>query len=326
MDVVDARVERIIRAGSSAPSVNNTQPWQVRAVGKTLEVRADPARQVRHVDPHGREMLISCGAFLFNARTAARREALTPHVTVLPDPDDERLVAVLDLEPGGPPEVDELELSVAIGRRVTSRVAFDDQPLDSDVLEALRCAARAEGAGLRIVPAAEPARAQVIGLVRLAEKLADQDGVAQGEEAAWTGGTGTERRDGIPSEALGPVTPDETTPRAPSGRGTALFEPRITMAVLTTPGDTPRDWIKAGQALEHLLLAATTYFVHASFATKVLENPTTRHDLRVALSPDAAPQMLLRLGYGSRPRNTPRRSVEELLGGDGSRDRAAKAT
>jgi nitroreductase len=101
MDVVDARVERILRAAGSAPSVYNTQPWQVQVTGRTITVRADPSRQLRHSDPHGREMLISCGAFLFNARTAARRESLDAVVKVLPDPEDELLVA--ELEPGAIP-------------------------------------------------------------------------------------------------------------------------------------------------------------------------------------------------------------------------------
>ena len=65
--------------------------------------------------------------------------------------------------------------------------------------------------------------------------------------------------------------------------------------------------------LEHLLLVATTYFVHASFATNVLENPTTRHDLRRALDLPGYPQMLMRLGYTGTQRHTPRRRVEEII-------------
>ena len=35
MDVVDSRVERILRAAASAPSVHNTQPWQVAVLTGT---------------------------------------------------------------------------------------------------------------------------------------------------------------------------------------------------------------------------------------------------------------------------------------------------
>lgn len=279
MDVVDARVQRILRAAASAPSAYNTQPWQVEVSGSRVTLRADTARQLRHSDPHGREMLIGCGAFLFNARTAARRESLTAAVTVLPDPDDELLVAVLELEPGPAPNTDELELSVAIARRATSRTPFDDQPLFTDVLMAIRAAAQEEGADLRPVQPSEPGR-----------------------------------EDGIPQDLLGPAATDDRAPvrRFHASRGSAQFEQRTTIAVLSTPGDSARDWIRAGEALQHVLLVATTYFVHASFATTVLENPTTRHDLREALSLDAAPQMLMRLGYSSMPQHTPRRSLPQM--------------
>jgi nitroreductase len=318
MNLVDARVQAILRAAGCAPSVYNTQPWQVAVSGSTLTLRADPARQLRHSDPHGREMLISCGAFLFNARTAARRESLTAVVKVLPDPGDDLLVAEIELEPGSTPDTDELELSVAIARRATSRVPFDDQPLLADVLMAIEAAAQQEGADLRLIQPSEPAREDVLVLMRRAEALASEDPAARAEEAAWTA-TGPGRTDGIPQDLLGPAA---TNPRAPVRRfhasaGSAQFEQRSTMAVLSTPGDSARDWIRAGEALQHVLLAATTYFVHASFATTVLENPTTRHDLHRALSLDGAPQMLMRLGYSSTPQHTPRRSASQMTTASG---------
>jgi len=150
----------------------------------------------------------------------------------------------------------------------------------------------------------------VIGLVRRAEALAAEDPAARAEEAFWTA-TVPDRDDGIPQDLLGPTATDDRAPvrRFHASTGSAQFERRTTMAVLSTPGDSARDWIRAGEALQHVLLVATTYFVHASFATTVLENPTTRRDLRQALSLDAAPQMLMRLGYSSMPQHAPRRSM-----------------
>ncbi|MFC8798041.1 Acg family FMN-binding oxidoreductase [Promicromonospora sp. NPDC057138] len=310
MDVVDARIERILRAAGDAPSVLNTQPWQVAVTGTTLTLRADRSRRLRHNDPQGREMFISCGAFLFNARVAARRESLTAVVTVLPDPDDDLLVAEVALEPGDDPNADELELSVAIGHRVTSRVPFDDQPLLTDVLVAIQRAADAEGASLHTVQPSDPSHAEVIGLVRRAEAIAAEDMAARDEEAAWTT-SWPGRDDGIPERLLGraPSNDDAPVRRYHASRGRELFERHSTLAVLTTAGDSPREWIAAGQALEHALLVAATYFVRASFATTVLENPTTRHDLRQALSLSAFPQMLMRLGNVPTPERSPRRTL-----------------
>ena len=78
---------------------------------------------------------------------------------------------------------------------------------------------------------------------------------------------GTEEAD----EAEGPGGQDDRgkaeTPR---------FERRPQLMVLSTDGDRPLDWLRAGQALQHALLTATRYGVSASFLTQPLE----LHDAR----------------------------------------------
>ncbi|PFG33225.1 Acg family FMN-binding oxidoreductase [Sanguibacter antarcticus] len=316
MDVEDARIERILSAAAKAPSVHNTQPWAVDVHGDRITLRADPARQLRHADPTGREMYISCGAFLLNLEVAARRESLTAVTTVLPSSTDDLLVARVVLESALEPTMEELELAVAIGHRATSRAPFDDAPLDVDVLSEMQNTARTDGVGLRVIQPSEPARSQVLDLVRRSEALATEDAVARGEESAWTT-RDPERHDGIPARLLG--APDAQGHRpvrrswADAGPDAEPFDHRSTMVVLTTPGDKREDWVAAGQGLEHLLLVATSYYVHASFATTVLENPTTRHDLVRALELDGQPQMLVRLGYSGTERHSPRRTVEEII-------------
>ncbi len=314
MNVIDARVERILAAAAQAPSVHNTQPWTVQVQGNRIALHADPSRQLRHVDPTGREMYISCGAFLFNLRTAARRESLVAHVSVLPSVSDDLLVARVRLDPGLGPDIDELELAVALGRRTTSREPFDDQPIDLDVLREMQEAARDEHGDLRALHPWDPLRSRVLELVRRAEALAAEDTVAREEESAWTA-TDPSRHDGIPADLLGPSTSDDKAPTRHFGgsTGDVEFEHHSTMAILTTAADTPQDWVASGQALEHLLLVATTYFVHASFATTVLENPTTRHDLRRLLDLPGFPQILMRMGYSGTQRHTPRRSTAEIV-------------
>ena len=61
-----------------APSVNNTQPWWFLADGPQISLYADADRGLPAADPDGREMLISCGAALFNARLALRSPVTFP--------------------------------------------------------------------------------------------------------------------------------------------------------------------------------------------------------------------------------------------------------
>jgi len=315
MSIDDPRIERILAAASRAPSVHNTQPWSVHVQGTVLDVRADDSRRLAHADPAGREMLISCGAFLANLRVAARRESFRPLLTLLPDDADPALVARIDLVPGVLPDADELDLAVAIERRSTSRVPFEDQPLDADVLEDLDKAATSEGARLVTLAPQAPERTVLLDLVHQAEEAAGKDHAGRVEQARWVT-SDPDRPDGIPVAALGPASDDALAPvRHFGGDSTsdrAAFEHRSTLAVLTTPGDCVRDWLAAGQALEQVLLTATTYFVHASFATTVLENPTTRAALATALDA-GVPQMVLRLGYSTTSPRTPRRPADDVV-------------
>ncbi|HEX9538097.1 MAG TPA: hypothetical protein VGA04_07980 [Streptosporangiaceae bacterium] len=83
----------VVGAAVHAPSVHNTQPWRLSHGEQEISVHADSERRLRVADPHGREMMISCGAALFNIRVALRYLGFVPRVRVLPDPDLPSLVA-----------------------------------------------------------------------------------------------------------------------------------------------------------------------------------------------------------------------------------------
>src|SRR6476661_9850682 len=48
-----------------APSVHNTQPWRFEIAPGTFTLRVDRTRQLRVLDPTGRQMIISAGCALF---------------------------------------------------------------------------------------------------------------------------------------------------------------------------------------------------------------------------------------------------------------------
>jgi hypothetical protein len=71
-----------------APSSHNTQPWQFRLDGDTVELYADRDRVMHVIDPQDRELVISCGAALLNIELAiqhcARRSAESSSSTGAP--------------------------------------------------------------------------------------------------------------------------------------------------------------------------------------------------------------------------------------------------
>src|SRR5947209_5679819 len=83
-------------------SVHTTQPWRFRLIENGLELRADRSRQLAALDPAGRQLLISCGCALFNARVALAATGSLSDVHRLPDPADPDLLARLIAQPTSP--------------------------------------------------------------------------------------------------------------------------------------------------------------------------------------------------------------------------------
>jgi hypothetical protein len=96
------------------------------------------------------------------------------------------------------------------------------------------------------------------------------------------------------------------------------FEPYPTIMVLATEGDGPRQWSQAGQALQRVLLTATSLNLATTPISRPVEIPVIRELLTDARGGHWA-QMIVRLGYGRPAVATPRRALDDvLLAGQGS--------
>jgi hypothetical protein len=83
--------------------------------------------------------------------------------------------------------------------------------------------------------------------------------------------------------------------------------------LLGTTGDRPEDWLKAGQAMERVLLEATLDGLATSLTSHALEWPELRWAVRDPQSVVGFVHIVLRLGYGPSGPETPRRPVHEVL-------------
>ena len=307
---------RIVEAAGAAPSIHNTQPWRFQVAGDDLlEIHGDPERMLWVADAHGRALHLSCGAALFNLSLAARITGAKPLVWPLPDPQAEpTLMASVQLTPGRPATLGEREMFESIWQRHTSRAPFASQPVPDAVWAALERAASAEFALLRPLGAVDTAR--VLQIAADAEHELAEDFDHRVELARWIG---TDGDDGVPAAALGSRPDRSPAPVRDLGRAspatalpTASYEVRPQLAVLATARDDPADWLRAGQALQRVLLIATISGVAASF----LYQPIELHDMRQSTDwwpwPEC-PQIILRLGYGPFNVGSPRRRVDDIL-------------
>jgi len=305
---------------SLAPSVHNTQPWRFSWDGTTFELHADTARGLTASDPEGRELVMSCGAALFNLRLALRKLGYDAHVVVLPDARNPRLLARISVAESAPADPGERRAFAAMLRRHTHRGAFDDEPLAPDAIVALQRAAELESAELVLV--ADPGqRRHVLTLARAAERALVNDFDVQAEITDWTPSPSSGRRDGVPATAYSAeplAQPDDLAPRDyDQGRGYGIGEavenaPGV-VGVLVTATDLQEDWLAAGQALERLLVTAAQRGAYAALHSQLTEVKHLRNELRRELCVAGYPQILMRFGYAPDVEQTPRRPVDEVL-------------
>jgi len=313
--------EFLLRYATLAPSSHNTQPWKFRHRHASLEIHADRERACPVVDPHDRELIMSCGCALFHLKCAMRHFGCLGQIEILPEHNPNLLAR---LHWGAEVETDatQTKLFNAIAERRTNRQPFKDVPLPPEFLATLKGTAASENARLHSIDD-EPTRLALADLIWKADRTQWADAEFRRELSRWIHPNRSLRQDGIPGYAsgvddllssVGPLvvrTFDLGEGEAARDQELAIGSPGL--VVLCTSEDSPRDWVAAGQALAAVLLQARSQNIWASFLNQPIEIPGIRHQLRTLIDTAQSPQCILRLGYADAVKPTPRRDVEEVL-------------
>ena len=322
-----------VRWALLAPSGHNAQPWRfvLRAVAPdggaaVLELRADRTRALPVVDPDDRALVIGCGAALALLAVAMRRAGVEPEIARLPDPDDPDLLARVRCGPPHAVGAEERARFAAIARRRTVRHAFAPRPVEPETAARLRDAARERGVWF-LELASVAAREALVALVVEGDRRQAADPAFRAELARWIHPNRSHARDGMPGSAHG--AGDLASLAAPfvirtfdwgngqAARDRQLAEGSPMLAVLGTDADGAADWLRTGEALGDLLLAATDAGLRAAYLNQPVEVPALRERLRAlvreATGRDVRPQLVLRLGHGPDAPPTPRRPTDEVL-------------
>jgi hypothetical protein len=315
-DLTPDEIQHLVLMATCAPSVHNTQPWLLQETEEGLAVRRDSTRRLDVIDPDGRELLMSCGALLDHLEVAARAIGVDTEVTLDLRGDG---VAAVRLTRGPDASEQEVQDAVAILHRHTHRSRFDERTVDAADLDAVRLAVEEQDAYLRVVRPEEVVDVEVL-VSRAEQELRRLDGYEQElGRWVWHGVPDEYRGDGLPQEAVdhGAGRAESLVGRAFSGTPPRPAEPpdaeHPTVVLLSSPADTPLDWVQAGRALSALLLEATRLGLLAQPFGQVVDLPASRAALAHALGIAGVPQMLLRLGHGTSHPITPRRPVADVL-------------
>lgn len=302
-------------AARYAPSVHNTQPWRWVVHPDRLELYADTDRQLTAQDPEGHMLLLSCGAALHHAEVALSAEGWQYQV----DRPARAPLAVLRPERHGPVTPAAMREFQQLSLRHTDRRTVSQSPVPAEALDDLVGVAERSGARLHVL-----GRDQVIDLavaVEHAQKAQISDEQLQRETAGWVG-DGRLEGAGIPAANLPGELPLTTVAERDFGAAGTLtagagHDTAATYAVLYGADEESADWLRAGEALNAVWLAATEHGAALLPLSSPVEVAFTRQELRRITGDIGYPYLVVRLGTFEADRDgpppTPRLPVDQVI-------------
>jgi nitroreductase len=285
--------DQAVAAADRAPSMFNSHPWRFyhNETQDTVEVRGDRSRTPPIADPTGWAMRLAVGAATYNLRLALTVQARPYGVAWLPSNAQPDLLAVLAPTEQPAPHgsaSDQERLYRAIELRHSTRAPLRPQAVPATARAEILRAARSDDAWGELVIGL-PAVSAVAEITRAAQRILDETPEYAAEQRTWTGHCADTQEpvtDLPPSRAVW----ESTDPLA------AGVDPIV--VVLGTTGDFPIDHLRAGYALQRLLLTITDLGLAYQLYSQPIEVSAAREQLRLALGRHGTPQMVLRVGYG----------------------------
>lgn len=325
---ISEKLKFLLNYAILAPSGHNTQPWLFKIVDDGIELYGDKTRSLSVVDPDDRELIISCGAALFNLRLAIRNFGYEDLVEIFPDGQKSNLLARISFGTKRKVTTEEQSLFRAISQRTTNRLPFIDRQLPASLISELQFAVDSEHYCRRVATLVIPEdkRDAVISLIDRGDRLQMANPLFRQELAKWIRSGNSPHHDGIPvyaqgmDEKLDIIAPlislairSFDLGKSQAAKDCQLATQAPVLILLYSQADNPQDWLATGEALAYLLLQARVNDVWASFFNQPIEIPELRSQLQALLTENGYPQILLRLGYSKETKPTPRRPVDEVV-------------
>lgn len=295
----------IVRHATLAANGHNTQPWTFRLRPDGIDILPDRARRTPVVDPDDHHLFVSLGCAATNLALAAGASGRPGRVGFDPADGGHVTFRFADV----PPADD--GLLAAIGRRQSTRSAYDGRAVPAADLAALTRAAAVPGVDLVLLTdRAEVGAIRDLVIAGNSAQMADPAFLRElthwlrfNPRAAMARGdglfSGASGRAALPSwlgpplfRALAYADPgnDAYAREIRSSAGIAVF--------LGAQADSAH-WVRVGQACQMFALQATALGLKHAFINQPVEVAALRPALaeRVGL-PGRRPDLVMRFGYG----------------------------
>lgn len=162
----------LIEAGIAAPSADNSQPWQHKIVGDTLQLHIDPSRSGGISDQRFVLSDLAAGATLENMVLRSAELGIAAEITYFPDSNNPSHVANVQLRTGDVSDPADMRLAAFIHDRHTNRTFPFHGVVAAKVQEHLNAQATSfQGISLLWLNKGNPQRSRALRLMHRAETL-----------------------------------------------------------------------------------------------------------------------------------------------------------
>ncbi len=313
------QIEFLLRYAVLAPSSHNQQPWSFQITQEGVAVFADSRRRLPIIDPDDRELTLSIGAAIANLRVAAAHFGFESTLQ-LPASAEGGAVATLTLRETSGPDEKLRSLFRAIKRRHTNRTPFNDESIEPEALATLLDVVEDYPQTFHLVFRQDQRRAA--DLIAFADQLLMADDAYRCELAGCVH-PADRSDDGLAADTLG--IPAPLAFAAPFvirhfdvGNLQAHHDRELTMSatalLVVSAEDDPISLLRAGEALEYLLLTITKVGLEYSFLNAPIQRADLRDRIRILTGATRPSQLIVRIGHGPpMTSSSPRRPLAAVL-------------
>ncbi len=313
---------QILQHAIKAPSGHNTQPWKFKINQDSVEVWPDFRQALPVVDPDHRELYISLGCAVTNVRLAASQFGYRDNVEFINQSD--QVVIRIKLKKT---RVEKNSLFEQIPLRQTNRQAYNGQQIDQPTIEKLRDIPHQKGISSYYFKNQEPNFETIRQAISQGNNSQMKDPEFKQELLAWIRFNQKEvsrLQNGLTYKVMG-------APSMPRFIGKTIVKSFLNakkqnqtdsekirssshFVVLTSEQNSVEQWIKLGITLENLLLKLSQLKIATAFHNQPCEIKELASSLQKTLPINGEyPQIILRLGYATKPAFSPRKNLEAFI-------------
>lgn len=310
----------LLAYGVLAPSVHNQQPWRLKIDTAKLILNLEPRRLLEHGDPTHRQAWISLGAFAKTIQLAAQAYG----GSVVSNFDESANQVILTLQIARSITHLDTDTLQAIKERRSNRSFYKPTIIEKSTLAFLRDDITVP-AVQTFISTDSALRQYTAELLFQAISMALTIPQFRNELSSVIVSNSPKNTTGIPIHALG--YKNFVSAQAGLLRNKKFLKAQdeatkdykrvmsaSAVAFITSKGDTPPYWFRAGQAYQHLLIQATKAGLATSTFAGLVEAPDFHKDIEQKLQTKQRLQAVVRLGQAKTTvKTTPRITVDDLL-------------